>query len=616
MKLSMCGIFALIENENTSVFDEDIKESTFKLLEHRGPDTQGELQIETKSKKVLNLVHTRLKINGNNTPQPLTSNDGTIVLIINGEIFNWKELSEELDYTCTKSDCEIVFPLYQKYKNDIPTLLNKLNGQFSLFLYDKTNDHILIARDPIGVTPLYYGYKVNTYNNNGNSFFRFGVSSELKCLTQDIYKDTSLMDTVKVFYPRTYIYTHIDNRNYIIEDYTDFYDINSYDINSYHNSYKINFNQEFPVDRSNMISTRETILRTIKQLLTNSVRSQLTDLIEQNVSFGVLLSGGLDSSLIASLVVKLSRELGYNHRIKTFSVGVNRDVPDLVAARRVAEFLGTDHTEYYFTIEEGIEAIPKVIWHIESYDCTSVRASTPMFLLTKSIKQEFPDIKVLFSGELSDELLCYLYGANAPSESDFQTETINLVSNVHLFDCLRANKTCMANSLEVRVPFTDIKFVEYILSLHPRWKVFGELTKTNGMKEINVMEKQILRDAFVGSLPEEILYRKKEQFSDGVSGFDTSTNWIDSVKKYTSEFYDDPQFISLSDTYNYNKPDTKEKLYYREIFCKLFSNKTKNKITYKNTSELTVKSWKPKWSETDDPSGRVQSFWNGANGPQ
>lgn len=591
----MCGIFAIIENVQTSVFDEDIRSNVYTCLAHRGPDTTGELEINT-GNKLLNMVHTRLKINGNNTPQPLMTEDQNLYLVINGEIFNWKELSSELDYTCTQSDCEIIFPLYRRYKHDIPAMLNKLNGQFSLFLYDKTSGFILIARDPIGVTPLYYGYKMNL-----DGSYRFAVSSELKCLSQEIYTGTSLVENIKVFYPRNYLYTQIDSEEHLISSikpYTNFYDL---------------VTSEFPETQSEILLQREVISKYIKKYLTESVSSQLIDLVEQNVQFGVLLSGGLDSSLIASLVVKLSKRMGYTKKIKTFSIGVNRNVPDLIAARRVAEYLDTDHTEYYFTIEQGIQSLQKVIWHIESYDCTSVRASTPMYLLTKAIKQNFPQIKVLFSGELSDELLCYLYGANAPNEQDFQTETIDLVSNVHLFDCLRANKTCMANSLEVRVPFTDKHFVNYILSLHPRWKIFGNLST------LNKMEKQILRDAFVSCdyLPEEILYRKKEQFSDGVSGFDIETNWIDSVKKFTSEYYTDLEFMSLCEKYTYNKPDTKEKLYYREMFCLLFvpnnhnnTNNNQQRTAYKNTSELTVKSWKPKWSNTDDPSGRVQQFWS------
>ena len=309
------------------------------------------------------------------------------------------------------------------------------------------------------------------------------------------------------------------------------------------------------------------------------------------------MSGGLDSSLITSIIVQLSKETGLeSNAIKTFSIGVNKDVPDLIAARKVSEFLGTQHHEYYFDTKEALETIPDVIWSIESYDCTTVRASTAMFLLTKQIKKQYPYLKVLFSGEMSDELLCYLYGANAPSEREFQQETINLVSSVHMFDCLRANKCCMAHSIEVRVPFTDPNYIDYVLNLHPTIKMFG---KTTGK-----IEKQVLRDAFKGYLPDNILYRKKEQFSDGVSGFTTKDNLIDTIKAYVDIKYPQELFEIQRLKFTYNRPDTKEKLWYRQVFCEHFNN-----TPYKNTSEFTVKEWKPKWCKDQDPSGRHQTFW-------
>jgi len=220
-----------------------------------------------------------------------------------------------------------------------------------------------------------------------------------------------------------------------------------------------------------------------------------------------------------------------------------------------------------------------------------------MYLLAKKIKQDYSDLKVLFSGELADELFCYLYGANAPTEHDFQVETIGLVSNVHMFDCLRANKTCMANSIEVRVPLTDIRFVDYILSIPASMKMFG----TNVPERL---EKQLLRDAFVGYIPESILKRKKEQFSDGVSGFETSNNWIDALKEDAEQLYDNFQFGVGKKNYMYNQPETKEQLMYRDIFCNMY-----NPTSFSNTSELTVRTWEPKWSKSKDPSGRVQEFW-------
>lgn len=570
----MCGIFVLIEKLTSSFIQHDysnLNKKVNQLLYHRGPDSNGHILLSSNTNNIF-MIHTRLKINGNDTAQPLYNKDKSIYLVINGEIFNWKELEQELNYKCLSSDCEILLPLYEKYKDNIPMLLHKLNGQFSFVLYDTNLNKILIARDQIGVTPLYMGCSSDPNQK------RVVISSEMKCLTMnDYFTNGSFVDNIKSFYPRQYIYCDIDNiykSNPVL--YKDFYIYKS-----------INSNLD--------VGDESYVLRTIRERLTKSVKMQLRDLIETNVQFGLLLSGGLDSSLIASLVVKLAKEMGYVNKIKTFSIGVNKDVPDLVAARKVAKYLNTDHHEFYFTIQEGLNALESVIWYIESYDCTSVRASTPMFLLVKKIKEQFSGIKVLFSGELSDELLCYLYGANAPSELDFQLETLHLLSNVHLFDCLRANKTCMANSVEVRVPFTDPSFVEFILNLHPRWKMFGKN---------NRMEKQILRDSFKDYLPDELLYRKKEQFSDGVSGYEIGTNWIDGVKTFTEDYYLDELYDIERFKYTHNRPDTKEKLYYRQIFCKLF-----NDNSYKNTSELTVKQWVPNWSDDKDPSGRVQTFW-------
>jgi asparagine synthase (glutamine-hydrolysing) len=597
----MCGIFGLVENTSVNVKDQnEVKEkykniitNTTNLLNKRGPDSNGnKLIIDPNFDKTVLMIHTRLKIVGDNTPQPIVSKDQTKFLIINGEIFNWQSLQRELNYTCTQSDCEIIFPLYERYKHNIPEMLNRLNGQFSFMLYDLTNKHILIARDPIGITPLYIGYKQKLLQNKNNNetlpIERFVVSSELKCLTQLDQQNASFVDKIKTFYPRSYIYTSIDRPNNDFFDsvlkYTDFY-----------HDYSVLPPTPNPIYKSRDYNI---ITQKIRDLLTNSVRKRLQNLIQDNVEFGVLLSGGLDSSLISSLVVSIADELGYKKPIKTFSIGVKQNVPDIIAARQVAEFLNTDHKEYYFSTQTGIDNIENVIYSTESYDCTTIRASTPMYLLTKSIRNDFPNMKVLFSGELSDELLCYLYGANAPSELDFQMETINLVSNVHMFDCLRSNKTCMAHSFEVRVPFTDIDYVKYILSLHPQWKTFGRNSTNN-------IEKQILRDSFIGYLPKQILYRKKEQFSDGVSSLtDKDDNWIDYIKTYSDRLYSNVDFQSKKLLFVHNRPTTKEQLLYRETFCKLFNN-----TSYKNTSEFTVKIWEPKWSDNKDPSGRIQPFW-------
>lgn len=574
----MCGIFCCIQNtsECTDEYIKEITTNVSKLLHHRGPDSVNYDIIKCHNNKTLIMLHTRLQIVGDSSPQPLNDSDNTISLIINGEIFNWKELSNELDYTCTKSDCEIIIPLYKKYVqelNDFDTFFSKINGQYSFVLYDSKKNNIFVSRDHIGITPLYCGYDEK----------KIVFSSEMKCLTMcTSFDKISFTSSVKLFYPRTYIYTNLDSCAYTVlsersTPYLDYYSLESSN-DDYTNINKIH--------------------NDLRNKLESSVKLQLEDLLNENSpEFGVLLSGGLDSSLVASMISKQS-----NKKVKTFSIGMTPNSTDLVASRKVAKFLNTDHHEFYFTVEEGLSVIRDVIWYTETYDTTTVRASTAMYLLTKKIKEKFPNIKVVFSGELSDEMLSYLYGGNAPSESEFQMETIKLVSDVHIFDCLRANKTCMANSIEVRVPFTDPNFVKYILRMPTRYKIFGKL---NNYK---TMEKQVLRDSFnikdsngKRYLPKDILFRRKEAFSDGVSNHeDTKENWIDSLVRHCDSMYGNLGFLIRKEKYTLNRPKTKEQLYYRELFCELF-----NKSSYTNTSEFTVKFWEPKWcGDNPDPSAR------------
>jgi asparagine synthase (glutamine-hydrolysing) len=576
----MCGIFCSIQDSSicTNEYIEELTTTVASLLRHRGPDSMNYKIITCPNNKTLVMLHTRLHIVGDSTPQPLMDETNTISLIINGEIFNWRELEKELDYKCSKSDCEIIIPLYKKYVqklNDFETFFSKINGQFSFVLYDSTVNYLFVSRDHIGITPLYCGYDEN----------KIAFSSELKCLTMRTSVDKiSFVSSVKLFYPRTYLYTNLENCAYTVlldksVPYLNYYELES---ESERDEYK----------------NLETIHKDLKYKLESSIKLQLEDLLNENSpEFGVLLSGGLDSSLVSSIVSKLT-----NKKIKTFSIGMSPNSTDLIASRKVAKFLDTDHYEFYFTAEEGIKSIRDVIWYTETYDTTTIRASTAMYLLTKKIKQKFPNIKVLFSGELSDEMMSYLYGGNAPSEKEFQMETIKLVSDVHIFDCLRANKTCMANSIEVRVPFTDPGFVRYMLRMPTRYKIFGKL---NNYK---TMEKQILRDSFNMSddkgkkyLPKDILYRRKEAFSDGVSNHENpEENWIDSLINHCDLKYGAISFLIRKDKYTHNQPLTKEQLYYRETFCELF-----NRNSYTNTSEFTVKFWQPKWcGESVDPSAR------------
>jgi len=594
----MCGVYCSIHDTKdcTEEYIKSVIDNVSKLLNHRGPDSTGFKVIKTINGKTIIMVHTRLHIIGESTTQPIEDLNNQISLVINGEIFNWKELSKELDYTCKQSDCEILIPLYKEYirkRGDFKTFFKKLNGQYSFVLYDSLMDSILVSRDHIGITPLYYGYDEK----------KIVFCSEMKCLTmpninqnpsKSFYKNKinfSFLDTVKVFQPRTYLHLNVNEIIYTsltkTEYYLDYYELTQKNGPEY--------------------SDISIIKENIRTRFEKSIHYQLDDLLNLNVNFGVLLSGGLDSSLVASIINKKAKAFGFLHKIKTFSIGVNKNSVDLVASRKVAKFLDSDHHEFYFTIEEGLSAIKDTIYYTETYDTTTIRAGTAMYLLTKKIKDLFPELKVLFSGELSDELMCYLYGSNAPSENAFQEETVKLVSQVHLFDCLRANKTCMANSIEPRVPFTDPTFVKYILRIPARFKTFGNLRKQK-TGEI-VIEKQLLRDAFnvldtngKRYLPKDILMRRKEAFSDGISTFDENknVNWIDSIIEFCEKKYGAIGFHIKREKYSYNKPHTKEQLWYRELFCELF-----NKHSYTNTSELTVKFWEPNWcSKGVDPSAR------------
>lgn len=583
----MCGIFCCVKESSicSTEYVEQLVSNVGKLLSHRGPDSMNYKVITCPNNKTLIMLHTRLHIVGDATPQPLVSDDGNIILIINGEIFNWRELEIDLNYKCVRSDCEIIIPLYEKYikhdKKDFSTFFNKINGQFSFVLYDITNNYLFVSRDHIGITPLYCGYDENSV----------AFSSELKCLSmrdefnvenEDFECYKSLISNIKIFYPRSYLYTNLEDC------------VNDAKLNRF----KEYLNYYDSIDWNNELSYEELKIK-LKDKLEKSINLQLRDLLnDDSPEFGVLLSGGLDSSLVASIISKSS----VSKKIKTFSIGMTSDSTDLIAARKVAEFLGTDHYEFYFTIDEGLNSIRDVIWYTETYDTTTVRASTAMYLLTKKVKEKFPNIKVVFSGELSDEMMSYLYGGNAPSEQEFQLECIKLVSDVHMFDSLRANKTCMANSIEVRVPFTDPNFVRYMLSVPVKYKIFGKL---NNYK---TMEKQILRDSFnikdesgKEYLPNDILYRKKEAFSDGVSNHERSKdNWIDNIIRYCDNKYKDVTFLTIQKNIFYNRPMTKEQLYYRQFFRELF-----NRNKYRNTSEFTVQFWKPKWcGESVDPSAR------------
>lgn len=537
----MCGIyFSVLDyinySFNTDYYDNRLSKS-LDILKPRGPDSQCKMSFRVGNKQI-HLGHTRLQINGNDTPQPITDSEKKIILIINGEIFNWKELEKELNYSVSQSDCEILIPLYKKYKFNLNEFFNKINGQFSMVLIDLEENKLLISRDHIGVTSMYYNFSHNELT----------ISSNIKC-----FKNNALFN----FEPRMYIYTDINDIRLQTHYYTD-----------YNNS-------------KGLFSDPESIKTNINSLLTSSVKLRMQNL--KNNTYGFLLSGGLDSSLICSIASKLQ-----DTPIKTFSIGLSDSI-DLMYAKQVAAFIGSEHTEYIISKEEICDNVENIINVTETYDITTIRASIPMFLLIQKIKQIFPDIKVLFSGELSDELFCYLYGSNAPSIDDFQKETETLVNNVYKYDCLRADKTSMANGVEIRVPFTDPYFVKYVLQIDPEYKTFGNIDNNNSI------EKNILRQSFAaGYLPDNVLFRKKEQFSDGVSSLDNNeTNLIYILKQHCKK--------QLKEVYNTEIKETEtswESRYYRLTFNKLFKGIVYNLIY-----------WRPKWSESNDPSGREQSFW-------
>ena len=543
----MCGIVAIYNNQ--SKFDKDIRAKSLsmsKKVRHRGPDWSG---IYTSEHAVL--AHERLSIvDIKSGKQPLISTDGNLVLTINGEIYNHKILRKDFnDYTFkTNSDCEVILPLFQKHGSDF---LNIINGIFAFFLYDNTNKSFLVARDPIGIIPLYMGF-----DNDGNRYF----SSEMKCLV-------GVCSNIKEF-PPGHIMTEKDKNpvKYYSKNWMDYKSINN-----------------------------EFSLEGLRDSLENSVKRQLMS----DVPFGVLLSGGLDSSIISSIVCKYSNKRVENDnktdawwpRIHSFAVGL-KNSPDLVASRKVADFLGTVHHEINFTIEEAIDSLEDVIYYLETYDVTTVRASTPMYLMARYIKSM--GIKMVLSGEGADEIFGgYLYFHKAPNNREFHDETVRKINKLHLYDCLRANKSLSAWGVEGRVPFLDVDFLDYAMNINPDLKMIN-----NGK-----IEKNILRESFKGYLPDEILWRQKEQFSDGV-GY----SWIDSLKKYANDSISDLEFESRKKTFPINIPKSKEEFLYRKIFEKHFPGDdcalcVPSAKSVACSTEEAIK-WDKDFEKLDDPSGR------------
>ena len=520
----MCGILAVIGKA-----DKDLVEKLSKRQKHRGPDEWG--LYESPEGSILS--HERLSIIDLNTgTQPIQGTNDAWVMH-NGEIYNHQALREnELKHHQFRTTCdsEVIVHLYEEYGYDF---CNRLDGVFAFVLVD--GDKFMAGRDPIGVKPMYFGY-----DESGNMYF----SSEMKAIADQC-------EQMEAFPPGHY-YTpetgFVKYFNPVWEDYKA--------CNKEYDSKKLN------------------------KALTEATRKRLMS----DVPLGVLLSGGLDSSLTASITKRLLR--GTDQQLHSFSVGVHPEATDLRAARKVADFIGTEHHEIIFTIEEGLEALEKVIWHLETYDVTTIRAATPMYFLSKAITDL--GFKVVLSGEGADEIFGgYLYFHNAPSAEDFQKETIWRVFRLSTADCLRADKATMATGLEARVPFLDLNFLETAMTFEPNCK---RPDRANGK-----IEKWPLRTAFDDKedpyLPEEILWRQKEQFGDGV-GY----SWIDSVKEHCNKIVKDEEFAQAAVLYPHNTPDTKEAFYFRKVFAKHFPEEHSLK---------TVLKWIPKWQKNTDPSGRA-----------
>jgi asparagine synthase (glutamine-hydrolysing) len=520
----MCGILAVIGKKDL----ETVKKMS-KRMSHRGPDESGIYQAPNG----YILTHERLSIIDLKTGRQPIRGTHSAYVVHNGEIYNHMNIrrTKLADHNFrTTCDSEVIVHLFEKYGYDF---CNELDGDWAFVVID--GDKFMAGRDPIGVKPFYYGG-----DDQGNMYF----SSEMKSIADQC-------TWFEPFPPGHYYSGETGLVKYYQPKYLD-----------------------------HMQCTDEGSLEKLRYFLTEATSKRLMS----DVPLGVLLSGGLDSSLISSITKRLLR--GTNQELISFSVGLGPDVPDIKAARKVAEFIGTKHHEVYFTVEQGIEAIDKLIWHLESYDVTTIRASTPMYFLSKAITDM--GVKVVLSGEGADEIFGgYLYFHNAPSDIDFQKETIRRVGLLSTADCLRADKSTMAHGLEARVPFLDRYFLDAVMNFKASSK---RPDKSNG-----IIEKHILRAAFDDKndpyLPDDILWRQKEQFSDGV-GY----SWIDGLKAYCENAVSDKDFTTAAERFPHNTPETKEGFYFRCIFEKHFPQES---------SAKSVLKWVPKWQTSTDPSGRV-----------
>ena len=549
----MCGFVGMFDIKSEVSRYRDRVLAMSRKIRHRGPDWSG---IYTGSDNIIS--HERLSIvDPLSGKQPLYSSDGKLVLAANGEIYNHQEIRERYKGKyefLTKSDCEVILALY---KDKGPNFLEELNGIFAFCLYDAERDVYMVARDHIGIIPLYQGW-----DSDGHYY----VASELKALE-------GVCTTITEFLPGTYFYSGTGET-----------------VQWYHRSWE---------DYEN-VKDNDASVEAVRKGLEEAVKRQMMS----DVPYGVLLSGGLDSSVIAAITARYAqkriesgdKEAAWWPRLHSFAIGLEGS-PDLIAARKAADFIGTVHHEVHFTIQEALDAIDDVIYHLETYDITTVRAATPMFLLARVIKSM--GIKMVLSGEGSDELFGgYLYFHKAPSAKEFHEETVRKLSKLHLYDCLRANKALAAWGVEGRVPFLDKEFIDIAMNLNPKAKMAID------EKGDHRIEKWIVREAFKDYLPSEIVWRQKEQFSDGV-GY----SWIDTLKRKTNDEVSDTQFAMAGMRFPINTPATKEEYYYRSIFAKHFPSESAARCVPHEASVAcsTAKAleWDAAFKSMNEPSGRA-----------
>jgi len=545
----MCSIVAIldIQSDPTGLRKRAIRLSA--RLRHRGPDWNGVFSDDHAV-----LAHERLAIvDPESGAQPLQDPAGELVLTVNGEIYNHRQLRSELasvyDFR-TASDCEVILPLYRERGLD---LLNDLNGIFAFVLYDRRTGNWLVARDPIGVVPLYMGRDAQGHLH---------VASEMKGLTgacQEIeefppghYLTGRTPAPVSYYEPTWRPYEAVEGK---------------------------------PIDTTDLRNAFELAVH--RQLMSD-------------VPYGVLLSGGLDSSLVAAVTARFAerrvedddRSTAWWPRLHSFAIGLEGS-PDLAAARTVADAIGSVHHQVVYTVQEGLDALSDVIRHIETYDVTTIRASTPMYLLARRIKAM--GIKMVLSGEGADEVFGgYLYFHKAPNAREFHEETVRKLDALHQFDCLRANKSMAAWGVEARVPFLDREFLDVAMGFDAAHKMCRD----------GRMEKHVLREAFEGLLPDEILWRQKEQFSDGV-GY----SWIDSLKAMADAEVSDRDLESAARRFPLNTPTTKEAYLYRTIFADHFPGEAPAACVPGGPSVAcstpTAIAWDASFGELADPSGRA-----------